>query len=129
MSERESHTKGLLRLDRWGGIITETSQRISVNGVHVPAGPQKTSEAASNARRLVALWNALVGVDTEAIEAGLIADLIVTHANLLEVCVELLEDADALPHGGAKVIEQAKAAAAIAKAAVLDRAKEAPADA
>lgn len=39
-------------------------------------GADKVEEQIANARRLVAAWNACLGISTEALEDGIIADLI-----------------------------------------------------
>lgn len=63
-----SHTKGKLKLDRYNNVKTVGGDRLLLSGIAMSTGYDPNQIGESNARRLVACWNACDGISTEGVE-------------------------------------------------------------
>ncbi len=72
------HTKG--RLSQCGIALRDEQGRLlgGISGCQIP------NVGRANARRLVACWNALEGISTEALEQGMLEDLIADVRKILD---------------------------------------------
>lgn len=81
------HQPGILTRDQYGQIKTESGKTLCISNVSIPAGGFN-EEAETNGRRLFALWNACEGIPTEALEGGIVKELL----GALEQAVNALAD-------------------------------------
>lgn len=95
MSEREAHTRGLIRYHENGeansfAIIEEgTDGRWLMTLLH--NGHDVGERQTANLRRVVACWNACEGIDTELLEQKILGDQIAAKMSLIDQRDELLE--------------------------------------
>lgn len=83
MSEKAKHTQEKLVLSSSFLICTEEAKVIAnfapllVDGLRVDV-----FEAIANAKRFIALWNACKGIPTEALEQGVVGEMLVALKNI-----------------------------------------------
>lgn len=70
-----SHTQGNLSIGRHGEVTTQAGDMLLLRGVALGGGSSHYDLCKTNARRLVACWNACDGISTEELEDGAIQKL------------------------------------------------------
>ena len=71
------HTPGLLKRNEYDALINARGEIFGVVGVAlVSGGGEETVTAVANTRRVEATWNACHGIPTEALEAGVVKELL-----------------------------------------------------